>query len=465
MATTTVSKLSDSGGRIAERAPYIAWPTAFTLSGLLLAQAALPIISTLTSIFLIFWALCGTKCALQALSGSVLLTFLNPALFPTSEAQAILKWGIYLAGVSRIFFDTFMLRYKLLVPHMLTFLLLFVLAAFSTSMIASAALDVSLFKLIVFFLGASAILLGFEITHKARLYWESWFLTLFYVVIVASLPTLFWDDIGRLRNGEGFQGILNHPQALGTFLAPMVAWITGMFLSREKGISLTVGIGGLLGWVLLFGTQARTAFLSVSLALISTILLTFLIRRDWLIGLKRTFVQRGIGILIYFAVPFAVIFHPIWQPALSSFLLKNQPNISVQESFEISRGLLIKQSFENFAANPWLGIGFGVPSNLSTFNVQRDPIFGFPIGAPIEKGFIVSAILEEVGTVGAFFFVLLIASLLVAVVRKSSFAIVWMFLACLFVNIGEMIFFSLGGLGLYTWLLIGLSTASCYDDV
>ena len=45
------------------------------------------------------------------------------------------------------------------------------------------------------------------------------------------------------------------------------------------------------------------------------------------------------------------------------------------------------------------------------------------------------------------------------VLRVHLFSVLALFFGALFVNIGEMVFFSIGGLGLYMWLLMAFSAA------
>ena len=86
---------------------------------------------------------------------------------------------------------------------------------------------------------------------------------------------------------------------------------------------------------------------------------------------------------------------------------------------------------------------------------------GIPVSAPVEKGFLPTAILEEIGMLGTVLFLIFIAFLTNAVVEGSDIRWAGMYFGCLFVNVGEAVFFSVGGIGLLYWLLIGLS-ASAY---
>jgi hypothetical protein len=82
---------------------------------------------------------------------------------------------------------------------------------------------------------------------------------------------------------------------------------------------------------------------------------------------------------------------------------------------------------------------------------------GLPISAPVEKGFLPTAILEEVGIPGALGFLGLFLTLLYRVYRTGDQPWAAVLLTSIFVNLGEALFFSLGGLGLYFWIWIGLA--------
>ncbi len=85
---------------------------------------------------------------------------------------------------------------------------------------------------------------------------------------------------------------------------------------------------------------------------------------------------------------------------------------------------------------------------------------GIPISAPVEKGFLPAAILEEVGIVGTIFFIYLIFILTKLVVRSKNIHICCLYFSCLFINIGEAVFFSIGGIGIFFMLLIAMTTQS-----
>jgi hypothetical protein len=112
--------------------------------------------------------------------------------------------------------------------------------------------------------------------------------------------------------------------------------------------------------------------------------------------------------------------------------------------------------WHNFLNQPLLGNGFGVypdgkfPSGVVEFA-------GIPISAPIEKGFLPTAILEEGGILGGGALTMLILLLSRRAWRNTDLRWRAMFVACLGMNIGECVFLSPGGIGLFDWLLLGLA--------
>jgi O-antigen ligase len=133
---------------------------------------------------------------------------------------------------------------------------------------------------------------------------------------------------------------------------------------------------------------------------------------------------------------------------------KGQRN--VYRAYYASRGGGVESQWRNFLARPWTGNGFGVypdgkfPSGVYEFA-------GIPISAPIEKGFLPSAILEEGGLLGASSLALLILWLGRSAWRARDLRWRALYVACLGVNVGECVLLSPGGIGLIIWLLLGAS--------
>lgn len=435
----------------------ILWPQVLAIVVLLLGAkaGATPLFYAL----LIFWALRSHVCALQALTFSFLLGFLNPAFFPGSGLAGALRLLILGAAIARIFFDAHTGGVKW--TYTLWALAAFSVMVASSSLLFSSNPTISILKVLSFSLGVAAILMASQLNRGQLVYWQSWFFTLFLVVLCLSIPTYLLHSIGFAKNGRGFQGILNHPQAFAVFLCPLTTWLSCVVVTREKTEPLFFWTL-LLAWFSLFASQGRTALLSVILGVFSALLIMSLfqshilramfgrLRRD-----KRAAVTLNLSLIL--GLGLALVYFPNIQQGLSDFMSKGDDTASIDEQFHNSRGFLIERSWENFQENPLVGIGFGVPSEPNDDKGLGSDAGGIAVSAPTEKGFLPSAALEENGVLGTIFLVIFMGCLLHDCLKRRSFANLCLFLTCIFVNIGEMIFFSLGGVGLFMWLLMGLA--------
>ena len=127
-----------------------------------------------------------------------------------------------------------------------------------------------------------------------------------------------------------------------------------------------------------------------------------------------------------------------------------------------SREALINQSWELFRSHPITGIGFQV-SYSEEFR-QKATL----LSAPVEKGFLPTAVLEETGILGTSFFVIFLVSFLGYLIGQRNIPATTVFLAVLFTNLGEVQLFALGGPGQLGWILTGAAMIlgdHCFDSV
>lgn len=408
---------------------------------------------TIVYLSLGLWALNSPLGAIQALTLTWVTTYLNPGIFEGSELDLVLRWLVLICAALRVSVELTLRRDRGLT---LPIFWLFLFAGFATavSIARSYAVEISLLRVITFTVGAGTVLLCFQLARRERPYLERWFLGLFAVLVFGGLP-LIGHDLGYLRNNRGFQGLLSHPQSYGAFLAPVAAWGTALLVVgrssyRKLWIPLTFA-----AWLSLFASEARTALLGAVGGLIVGAILVLPrsapLRRHLM---SRLFRVRSIAIGIV-ALAGVILFGSELQAQLRAFVTKGQPEIPVTMVFERSRGALVAASWENFQEQPVLGMGFGLasePWELAPSSVSGVPV---PVGASVEKGFLPTALLEEVGLVGSAIFLLFILSILLPLVRSRNLVATILILSALLVNLGEAILFSLGGIGLYVWLIIG----------
>jgi hypothetical protein len=200
-------------------------------------------------------------------------------------------------------------------------------------------------------------------------------------------------------------------------------------------------------------SQARTAALAVtcSVVLVSTILL---------FQEKKRFAatQKGRAVFLFLAAivlgSSVLLFVPKVQEIAWNFVYKHDSQ-SVEEALQTRSGG-VEAQIENFMKSPFLGNGFGVPAD-GRFRGEVVEVFGLPISAPIEKGFLPTALLEETGILGTSLFLwwLLLAFHFVCKGRIGVFEA--LFAAAFTVNIGELSFFSMNSLGLLNLVLISMA--------
>lgn len=440
---------------------FVTVPNVIIISIVFLAVATLDQLAYLVYLCLFVLLFFSVKFALQTMSLVVLLNFLNPALVQLPDYSGIISRLLILIAVLRIILPNMVSQFRLVIP-----LLVYCLVVFALSIFVSRAAEISLMKLFFFGTTVSGVLVGFASIDKAET--ESlmqWFLSIAFVVVILSLPTYFSGAVGFKRNGFGFQGILNHPQAYGAFLAPYGAWIlAGIVSATVKYRSLSVAV--MFSFYLLLNiliSKVRTSALALVLGIMTPIALSFggLIKGQQFRS-SRIFV---IGSALGLAGLCAVVIQPGAWDFVTSFMTKGKGNeATIEEAFYSSRGKAAESHWYNFLARPFTGHGFGIyPSGEFPSGVKR--FYGIPISASVEKGFLPSAILEETGLIGAIAFLWFLVSLIKRVLISSDIRWVCMFFACVFINVGEAVFFSVGGIGLYFWLLMGLCVASAKHSV
>jgi hypothetical protein len=400
-------------------------------------------------------SLLSTPAAMGSIFALLIIRTINPALGYAAVGEfELIAWGAMLLASGRIWLDAVIRRFPIreaLPPFLMLYgAVLIPLCAFS-----SAAPLVSLTKAASFLVGVSSITLGFAVMRSNGWPASSWIKGFWICVILLSIPTLLIPGIGYARDGQGFQGVLYHPQGFSVFLAPIVTWSFIVAISSEgRGRSAAI-LFFIVVFASLWLTRGRTGFAAIIVSLVA-----LLIFRPGLFGMMRSFVATALlrpWVLLGLTLLLAV---GIWHgssiaQAIQAFTFKQASSGELLGAFEASRGFIADQQIRNFQDNPIGGIGFGVSnSNSHGFEVVLDSTTGLPVGAATEKANLFLAVLEETGVIGALAFAPFFFLLVQRLARTASLAVAWAGLAALATNLSEVTFFSLGGIGLYTWLVL-----------
>ncbi|WP_243324114.1 hypothetical protein [Geothrix sp. SG200] len=410
---------------------------------------------------LILWSLKSPGTALKALSIGILVTFINPAIAPAQPAASLMKWVLLFVASGRIVAARLQ---RGAVPQWMLSLAGFLTIAATLALFSSAAPGLSLLKLVTFSVGVVATMWGFDGGDIDRQVFANWFLSLHAAVVIFSLPLLFLP-FGYLRNGWAFQGLLNQPQALAIYLAPMtVALIHRGFFGQEgRGWVIPLGLASL---VCMGASASRTGAVAMGVA-------------GGLVALRKLAMSRpttqptrkfGFGkfyVLVISTVLLLLAFGGRITTFATQFIAKGTEvttfsSVADLKDASASRSGQVEGNLTNFRAHPWVGVGFGMASEGGGGEVDYDPTLGLPLSAPTEPGFLPLAVLGQTGLIGGLAWLVFLLSILIPMATRTTIDLALLGLAALAVNLGEMIFFSQGGLGLQMWILLGFVHA-CRD--
>ena len=430
---------------------------ALTVALALVCRLTSPMLADVSYVLLAILALLGRRHAVVALGLAWLFTMINPALAPDGTAAALgrflvigaaavsvlLRSGVLLSGRVRLFSAITLVFAGSIVAH---------------ALLVSPFPDVSVLKAVSWLVAFVTLYAAWR--GLARVEREGLANTLFWGLVgvgALSVPFIL-SPLGYVRNEVGFQGILNHPQAFGTAMALLGGWAVGRFLSRTTPSSLDAGVA-LLALFMILLSEARTGGFAFLLGVMTAVLLLRLSRRERLTLLLPALASRRVLVLGIFAGVFLILAAPTVKTLTDDFVAKSgRADVeSAFEAFERSRGVLYRPMLENIQENPLRGIGWGIASQPTQMNVRRDAFTGLPVGAAVEKGVLPLAVLEEVGIVGFTAFLLWLGIAIKLAVAGGILPLS-VLMTVVFVNMGESVLFSPGGMGmlhliLFTWAI------------
>lgn len=414
--------------------------------------------------FLIGLALTGTSGSLKALAISTLIVMGNPFLIDKTTAISALRFVLLFAAAGRIFFDVFQKNQRILFSPESVALLFFCLVSAILIPINNYFNAISLMKIFLFGIGAYSLLSSTYLVTKKVNDLVVFFIAIMSVIAIVTLATIplgishVHRGLARDIGGHvGISGIISHPQSMGSFaslsaiflvnlilfgrynhrwllilLAITLAFITVLTKSRTAVFTLITSIGITIGIYLFLRSKIKTKFKKLSFKTLA-IYLSFLF----------------IGIFL-----FEVITQGRISTQVQDFILKGMASETELIHFEdviMSREALYYNSLNNFRDSPITGINFG--TSTDNYFQQNASL----ISAPTEKGMIILGVLEEVGLLGFIAFFIFIATIFRQQFKMYNLFGISILIGFLIQNMGEMVFFAMGGVGLYGWLILAVS--------
>jgi hypothetical protein len=416
------------------------------------------------------YALFGPRQTIVALLLLVCFNLINHSVAPPASLAAVTRHLVVIAaaaaGATRIAAKS-RIRGSGIIAASSALLVLFIVVH---SLTISPLTDVSLLKGLSFAFALVALLPTWAIMNEAdRKLTTSLIFGGLAALAILSIP-LVMTPAGYMRTKVGFQGLMIHPQAFGPTMAILAAWLTASIFTTRRINILQFGLL-LLSILWMFLSKARVGVAAFFVGMVAAISVTMAMslldnarskpRLLWYRAMAAVCVLFAGGV---FASPFVA-------RDLRQFIAKNEnPDASLSDLAMKSRGFLITRMWTNFTDKPVTGIGFGIASLEDMREVlARDPVFGLPAMAPVEKGVMPLAVLEELGLPG-FCLVVLWLFVLGRQAAIAGLVPLAVFSTALATNIAEATLFSPGGLGLLilivmTWAATERAQASPYLDV
>ncbi|EEX51190.1 hypothetical protein HMPREF0621_0380 [Pasteurella dagmatis ATCC 43325] len=395
---------------------------------------------------LALFALYGGKCLIFAYLLSWLFTLFNPVIGPEGNYASLLRYIIILFGFTHVTLYILWNKKIHIQKYFIWFFLLNI-SIFIHSIIVSYEVAISILKLLSWAISTFTLLSTWIfMNQEAKEQTYSLLISLLKIVMLTSLPFLLIPEIGFAKNGTGFQGLLNHPQAFGPTMALLGTIMIGEILSSRK-LNISTLLWFIACVVMIILSEARTAGLALFLALTISIILRPIFTGQNFFDANPIFKNKYFFLWLFAVIAIIGATYPLYIDSLEGYIFKRTHSSTLVDLADASRGALVQDMIRNISEHPLLGIGFGVASDPNHLDVVRDPIFNLPISAVIEKGVLPVAIIEELGfVIGTFVFCWFLYSFRQAAksdVQKLAIAL------CVFcLNLGENMFFSVGGMGM-----------------
>lgn len=385
----------------------------------------------------------------------------NFAIVPKTLPWTPLRLILPFVAVFRFSFDLSHQRKSLFGDVWYLALCLFVGVAALCSVAGGYYVPISMLKLLSFTTGMSAVFAGAKVLQSRRYDLGEWLLAIPLVIVINGLLAIVTGTAYRaVRSGEVvsvgssfFQGPFFHSQIAGPYCALAAVLLFCYWLTvnrRRTWVAIVIALP-LLYFVWL--TRSRTGFVSLVFGLAVAFLCAGVAPR--LQAWRRTLGRRRtraiiVGLLLVCVLAAADLATGRVTRAVREFVLKYNTAAQIVEIEDVfsTRSGIIAQQWSTFLRHPLTGIGFQVAD--TEFFRRNATLFS----APVEKGFLPTGLLEEVGVLGTSSFVLFIGLLCLSLLSSRNGPGLAMLLTYLVTNLGEMTIFAFGGAGGLGWLFV-----------
>lgn len=348
-------------------------------------------------------------------------------------------------------------RWMLSAPYL--WLNAFCVTAALCSIVGGYYVHISLLKLLSFWVATTGFFAARHVIRRSRVDTTEWFVAQSITVCGMAALSLVLGVAANFKEYASLRGYHNlafyHSQTMGPGAAFLAVYCACVYLfagHRNRWICLPV-IGFLVYCLTLTGsrTGAGTLVIGLATALGSALLWGGNRWRRPRLNISRSgLVVLGIvGALVFGGIDMAT--GGRISRRLAAFAVKSSAEEVESVSFEqavASRQGVAENSMAIFRRSPITGIGFQVA--LGEGFERTATLFS----APVEKGFLPTALLEEVGLLGTTVFVGFVLSMLLTLYRERNIPGLAMFVTHLASNLGEASYFAVAGQGGYAWVMV-----------
>lgn len=406
--------------------------------------------------------------AVKAISLSAIIILANPYLIDINEVHTLLRFPLIAVAGARIFWDSSRSHKGLLAERHLKALITFGIVSLFLAFLNQYFFMISFLKLGVFIYGTWAIILATDLSFSSRLKLSNWFcaLVLFYIlgnILAYALGVGYtfrrglYEFIGNPT--LGYVGMTRHPQVQGTLSAISFVYAFSIYLFTSYRLRWLMGLSAPILLVFCYLSASRTGLFAVVLTVILAIGLAITVHAESR-RIRVNISHAQILIITFFGLSSLIVFEAISGGIILQELgdfsvkaIRGGGDFSYARLYE-SRVGLIEISWNNFIQKPLTGIGFG--TMLDADWAAEATI----LAAPTEKGFLPTALLEEVGIPGTICFIFFLSAFFYHYWKLGNIVSIIMMICFILLNFGEMMFFALGGVGLYGWSMIGAGIAA-----
>lgn len=401
------------------------------------------------------YAFLGRRQAIMALMLLWLCNMFTHAVGAPPGGAAFFRHATVLAAAISVFILHAAAPPRTRTPGLLAWTGILSLILLAHSMLFSTAKDISVLKAISFALTIQTFLTAWSRLPAAeRAVTENQVMGLLSAIAVFSVPLVVLPA-GYVRTVWGFQGVLEHPQAFGQTMGILAVWLTVTWLTeRDMRRSLKMLLPFLfVGMYLARSRMAVVLYVvGVSVAIATGPLSTAVGR------FKRAprLLKGRLTLALVGGTVLAIFGGSIFSEAIQDFVRKGSKAATTVEAAWQARGGMIEMMRQNIEDHPLTGIGLGVPSHPALlYAIVRDPIFGLPVMATVEKGVLPVAMVEELGWPLALLYAPWFLALLACAARAGP-RYAGVCAAVLTLNFSEAVFFSPGGGGMLIQLLVAM---------